>query len=96
LSFFQYHLKLKEVEEIGMINMIEEQIKIIDQINPKFKKKIGLNQKELADILGVSSSTIEARRKDGTGVEYIALGGRYIYPKIKIAEYMINTTVRTN
>lgn len=74
-----------------MENIISQQIKIIDEINPKFKRKIGLNQKELAELLGVSASTLEARRKDGTGVEYVTLGGRIIYPKVKVAEYLTNT-----
>lgn len=73
------------------MDSITQQIKIIDEINPIFKKIIGLNQKQLAELLGVSSSTIEARRKDGTGIEYIELGGRIIYPKLKIAEFMTNT-----
>lgn len=70
--------------------IISQQIALIDEINPKFKKKIGLNQKELAEILGVSASTIEARRKDGTGIEYINFGGRIIYPKVAIAEFLAN------
>jgi DNA-binding XRE family transcriptional regulator len=74
-----------------MESIITQQIKMIDEINPKFKKKLGLNQKEVAETLGCSSSTLEARRREGTGIEWIQMGGRIIYPKIKIAEYLANT-----
>jgi len=70
---------------------IEAEIKRIDDINPKYKKKMGLNQKEVAELLGVSASTLEARRKDGTGIEYVTMGGRIIYTKVKIAEFLSNT-----
>lgn len=74
-----------------MIDIVSQQIKIIDEINPSFKKKIGLNQKQVAELLGCSSSTLEARRREGKGIEWIQMGGRIIYPKIKIAEYLANT-----
>jgi DNA-binding XRE family transcriptional regulator len=73
------------------MDIITQLIKMIDETDPKFKKKIGLNQREVAGTLGCSSSTLEARRKDGTGIEWIQMGGRIIYPKIKIAEYLANT-----
>ena len=73
------------------MNSIAEEIKRIDELNPKYKKKLGLKQKEVAELLGVSPSTLEARRKDGTGIEYIVMGGRIIYTKIKIAEFLANT-----
>lgn len=73
------------------MDSISHNLKIIDEINPKWKKKIGLNQKELSQILGCSASTLEARRKDGTGCEYISMGKRIIYPKLKVAEFLTET-----
>ncbi len=78
-----------------MNDFIKQQIDLIDSINPKFKKKLALNQKELSEILGCSSSTIEARRKDGTGIEYIQMGSRILYPKVKVAEFLSKTIKTT-
>jgi DNA-binding XRE family transcriptional regulator len=74
-----------------MNELIKQQLDLIDSINPKFKKKVSLNQKELAEIIGVSPSTIETRRKEGVGIEYIQFGNRILYPKIKIAEFLAQT-----
>ncbi len=74
-----------------MINDIEIQIKMINEANPKFKKILGLNQKQTAELLGCSASTLEKRRKDGTGIEFIVMGSRIIYPKIKLAEFLAKT-----
>ncbi len=69
-------------------------IEEINKLDPKFKKLLALNQKQTADALGVSSSTLESWRKNALGPEYIKSGigkGRVLYPKQKIAEYLQNT-----
>ncbi|KAB7888874.1 helix-turn-helix transcriptional regulator [Poseidonibacter ostreae] len=75
----------------SIANIIDE----INNINVKYKKYIALNQKQTAEIIGVSSSTLENWRKQGIGIEYIKTGigtkGRILYPKQKIAEFLLNT-----
>ncbi len=63
----------------------------LNQINQMgFEKILNLNSKQTAQIIGVSASTIEAWRKQGIGIEYIEVGGRILYPKLKIAEFQAN------
>ena len=69
----------------------EEIKKYMEQIdNLGFSKILNLNSKQTASILGVSSSSIEAWRKQGIGIDYIEVGGRILYPKLKIAEFQAN------
>lgn len=79
-----------------MINAIIDQI---NQIDPKFKKLIALNQKQTADTIGVSSSTLEGWRKNSLGPNYIKVNagkrGRVIYPKTAIAEWLLSHSVKT-
>ena len=42
----------------------------INLMKPEFKGLLCLNQKQTAEILGVSSSTLENWRKEGIGPEY--------------------------
>ena len=76
---------------------IEDEIKIyIEQIDKLgFEKKLNLNSKQTAQILGVSPSSIEAWRKQGIGVDYIEVGGRILYPKLKIAEFQAMRKIKT-
>jgi D-Tyr-tRNAtyr deacylase len=74
-----------------MNEQIKEQLDLIDSIEIKFRKKISLNESETASILGVSASTLAARRKEGMGPEYRKVGSRYLYPKTKIAEFLLQT-----
>ena len=57
---------------------------------------IGLRQSEVAQIIGVSLSTLEAWRREGRGPEYIKAGpaggrGRVIYLKSTVAKWLANT-----
>ena len=70
----------------------------INEINPKFKNLICLNQKQTAEILGVSSSTLENWRKESVGPQYKKIDngkkGRILYPKNSIIEWL-SQTVKT-
>lgn len=72
------------------INMYMDQI---DKLG--FEKKLNLNSKQTAEILGVSPSSIEAWRKQGIGVDYIEVGARILYPKLKIAEFQAMRKIKT-
>lgn len=72
---------------------IEIYIKQIDDLG--FAKVLNLNSKQTASLLGVSASTIENWRKQGLGIDYVEVGGRILYPKLKIAEFQANRKVRT-
>lgn len=75
----------------------ENAAKILEEINsnPMFKKLICLNQKQAAEAIGVSSTTLILWRKDGFGPQYIKVErgkrGRVLYPKIEIAEWLSRT-----
>ena len=78
------------------MNLNEEINQYMQQINNLgFEKILNLNSKQTAGILGVSASTVEAWRKQGIGIEYIEVGGRILYPKLKIAEFQANRKIRT-
>ncbi len=67
---------------------IKQYMEQIDKLG--FEKILNLNSKQTASILGVSASSIEAWRKQGIGIDYIEVGGRILYPKLKIAEFQAN------
>ena len=75
----------------------ENAAKILEEINsnPMFRKLICLNQKQAAEAIGVSSTTLILWRKDGFGPQYIKVErgkrGRVLYPKIEIAEWLSRT-----
>jgi hypothetical protein len=77
---------------------IQDEIKIyMDQIDKLgFEKKLNLNSKQTAQILGVSPSSVESWRKQGIGVDYIEVGGRILYPKLKIAEFQAIRKIKTS
>ncbi len=78
------------------MNIDEEIKKYMEQIdNLGFSKILNLNSKQTANILGVSASSVEAWRKQGIGIDYIEVGGRILYPKLKIAEFQVNRKVKT-
>ena len=72
---------------------IKQYLEQIDKLG--YEKILNLNSKQTAQIIGVSASTIEAWRKQGIGVDYIEVGGRVLYPKLKIAEFQANRKVKT-
>lgn len=76
---------------------MDEEIKqYMEQIdNLGFAKILNLNSKQTAGILGVSPSSVETWRKQGIGVDYIEVGGRILYPKLKIAEFQAKRKVKT-
>ena len=75
--------------------IVTQTIDEINKISLKHKKLLAFNQSQTAEIIGVSSSTLENWRKEGIGIEYIKASngkrGRILYPKIKIAEYLSKT-----
>lgn len=78
------------------MNSITQIIEEINKINPKFKQLLALNQKQTADAIGVSSSTLESwRREKGIGPEYKKVNngkrGRILYTKQAIAEWLADT-----
>ena len=78
------------------MNLNEEINQYMQQINNLgFEKILNLNSKQTAGILGVSASSIETWRKQGIGIDYIEVGGRILYPKLKIAEFQVNRKVKT-
>ena len=78
------------------MNINEEIKQYMEQIDKLgYEKILNLNSKQTASILGVSASTVEAWRKQGIGIEYIEVGGRILYPKLKIAEFQANRKIRT-
>ena len=81
------------------MSSITQIIEEINKINPKFKQLIALNQRQAADSIGVSSSTMESWRKIGIGPNYIKMNagmkGRVLYPKIAIAEWLVSHSVKT-
>lgn len=74
------------------INSIEKIIADINQIdNGKYKNLIVLNQSQVSNIIGVSSSTLEKWRNEGIGIEWKKVGGRVLYPKLSIAQWLLQT-----
>jgi transposase-like protein len=78
------------------MNSITQIIEEINKINPKYKTLIALNQKQTADAIGVSSSTLESwRREQGVGPQYKKVNsgkrGRILYTKQAIAEWLADT-----
>lgn len=67
----------------------------LNNAKPELKGCICLNQKQTAEIIGVSSSTLDNWRKIGLGPQYkkIPSGkkGRVLYPKAAIIEWLSNT-----
>ncbi|MDQ1267724.1 MAG: hypothetical protein QG567_1495 [Campylobacterota bacterium] len=81
------------------MSSISHVIEEINKIDEKFKKLIALNQRQAADTIGVSSSTMESWRREGLGPSYIKMNngkrGRVLYPKTAIAEWLVNRSVIT-
>lgn len=79
----------------SITHIIEE----INKIDAKFKKLIALNQRQAADAIGVSSSTMESWRSQGLGPNYLKVNagkrGRVLYPKTSIAEWLVSHSVKT-
>lgn len=80
-------------EEIEL--KIKEGIEDIDNLSSNFKKRVTLSQTQVAQILGISDNTVSNLRKKGTGPEFIKVGGRILYSKRSIAEYIINSKIKT-
>lgn len=70
----------------------------INLINPNYKKLVCLNQKQTAEILGISSGSLENWRREGVGPNYKKIEngkrGRILYPKSAIVDWL-NQTVKT-
>lgn len=79
---------------------VMEQFEIIQQIVGKGKG--ALNTSEVAKLLGVSCSTIDAWRKQGIGITYLkpnlkleADKSRVLYPVIEVAKWIVRNSVKT-
>lgn len=58
-------------------------LKLLDDLG--YKDRLNLNLRQTAQVIGVTAPTIDNWRKQGL-IEALAVGGRILYPKIKIAE----------
>ena len=83
---------------------IEEEIKKYEQEIKALNltKGLNLNTKQLSIVIGASPSSIEQWRKNGLGVEYIAvpcLGkkkmARCLYPIKNVAKWMVLNQIKT-
>lgn len=67
----------------------------LNNARPELKGCICLNQKQTAEIIGVSSSTLDNWRKIGLGPSFKKINsgkkGRVLYPKNAIIEWLSNT-----
>jgi len=67
----------------------------LNNARPELKGCICLNQKQTAEIIGVSSSTLDNWRKVGLGPQYKKIDngkkGRVLYTKSSIVEWLSNT-----
>ena len=72
---------------------IKNYMRQIDEMG--YKDRLNLNSKQTASIIGVSASSIETWRKQGIGIDFVEIGGRILYPKLKIAEFQANRKIRT-
>ncbi len=74
---------------------IHQIIEEINSSNPKLKKSLILNQAQVAELLGVSQSTLENWRRVGLGPRYKKVENgkraRVLYPKIEIAKFIADT-----
>lgn len=70
----------------------------IDAIDPIFSKIVCLNQKQTAQILGVSCGSLENWRSAGLGPSYIKINsgkrGRILYAKSAICDW-VNQSIKT-
>lgn len=64
-----------------------QNLKMIDDLG--FKDKLNLGLRETARIIGVTAPTIKKWQEDGL-IQGLVVGGRLLYPKIKIAEFQAN------
>ncbi|MDN5069413.1 helix-turn-helix domain-containing protein [Aliarcobacter butzleri] len=70
--------------------------KTIEDINLSgFKSKVNLTINEVSQILGIGLSKLEDMRKNANGPNYLKMGRRIIYPKRSIAEFIVNSQIRT-
>ena len=58
-------------------------------------KGLNLNSKQTAQVIGVSPSTIEKWRKEGTSIDHIISGKRVMYPIRAIARWQVLRQVKT-
>ena len=77
---------------------IKLQIELFNEAFPKLSKKTTLNQEGAARFLNCSPNTVKAYREQGIGPSYSQPGGegtRVYYTKIALAEWLIDTEVKT-
>lgn len=79
------------------IRKYEEEIKSLN-----LTKGLNLNSKQTAQVIGVSPSTIEEWRRNGLGIEYVAVPcfgkkkmARCLYPIRNIAKWMVLNQIKT-
>lgn len=64
-----------------------QNLKMIDDLG--FNDKLNLGLRETARIIGVAAPTIKRWQEEGL-IQGLVIGGRLLYPKIKIAEFQAN------
>lgn len=69
----------------------------INLLDPLYKKRVAFNQRETAQIIGVSNSTLENWRREGICLPFKKVDngkrGRVLYLKTDIAEWLSKTNV---
>ena len=70
----------------------------LNNARPEYKGLLCLNQKQTAELIGVSSSTLDNWRKESLGPQYKKIDsgkkGRVLYPKTAIIEWL-SSTIKT-
>lgn len=80
------------------IENIKLQIEIFDKAFPNLKHKTTLNQEGASLFLNSSPNTLKSYRNNAIGPSYSQPGGegaRVFYTKIALAEWLIDTIIKT-
>ncbi len=83
-----------------MKNTDKEKRQLIELI-AKFYSTVNLSRKQAAEILNISTATLDRMRENGIGPSYskadtgsLSKNGRVSYPVTAIADYLVNNQVK--
>jgi hypothetical protein len=83
---------------MNRIENIKLEIELFDSAYPELSKNSSLNQEGAAKFIGCSPNTVKSYRDDGIGPNYSQPreeGSRVYYSKIAIAEWKIDTQIKS-
>lgn len=84
-------MKSQTIDDLNYQKLLD----LIHEINPKYKKVLALNQKQTAEVIGVSDSTLENWRREKIGIPYKKIDsgkrGRVFYLKTDIVKWLTQT-----